>query len=71
MKVTCPYIDPDQAATGIRATLAARQIRIKDYAKARGMTRQLLSQFLNRHLDLRQGQIEDILNDLGIRHVFK
>ena len=63
--------DSDKAAKGIKGYLAMNDIRIKDYAKRLGVTRQLLSQFLNRHLDLRQDQIEWILDDLGIKHLFE
>ena len=62
--------NPDMAAKAIKGCLAMNDIKIKDYAKHLGVTRQLLSQFLNRHVDLRQDQIEWILNDLGIRHLF-
>jgi hypothetical protein len=61
--------DPDVAAKAIKVTFAIRNIKIKEYAKQLGVTRQLLSAFLNRHLDLRQDQLEWVLDDLGIRHL--
>jgi len=64
-------IDPDNAAKAIRGILAIREIKIKNYAERLGVSRQVLSQFLNRHLDLRQDQLEWILDDLGIGHLFE
>jgi hypothetical protein len=61
--------DPEVAAKAIKVTFAIRDITIKEYAQKLGVTRQLLSAFLNRHLDLRQDQLEWILDDLGIRHL--
>jgi len=63
--------DPDKTALCIKAAFAMRGIKITAYAKRLGVSRQLLSQFLNRHLNLHQDQIEWILEDLGIQHLFE
>lgn len=59
--------DPDQAAKLIKVAAVARGVKQTELAERLGLNRVVLNMFLNRHLDLRQPDIEAILDELGIR----
>lgn len=63
--------DPDRAAIAIKLKLVADGIPQGDYCKRISIARQTFNMFLNRHVDLRQDQIEFILQDLGISYLFE